>query len=261
VTGLLGEAILRISSFAKKGSNGQPLNHFLGPCPRLIHPSIHPSITVSLEQLTLRLKPDEVPSNVATMLAEADRRCDDFFDAGLGRRYPRYLPSNPAIVYAAMVYLKEAGYIRGNVFCEWGCGFGVATCMASLIGYEAYGIEIEEELADLATQLAHDYRIPVEILCTSYLPEGYEECDGVGGKDLLAPEATTSRGESIDTTPSYDGLDPDEVDLFFVYPWPGQEELMMDLFKAVSSEDAILLIYHGDGEISAYRRGGGDDDY
>jgi hypothetical protein len=215
---------------------------------------------VSLEQLTLRLRPDEVPNDVATMLAEADRRCDDFFSAGLGRRYPRYLPSDPAIVHAAMVSLKEAGHIRGNAFCEWGCGFGVATCMASLIGYEAYGIEIEPKLADLANQLADDHNIPVEILCTSYLPEGYEECDGVGGKDLLPPEATTSRGESIDTTPTYDGLDPNEVDVFFVYPWPGQEEFMMDLFRAVSNEDAILLIYLGDREIAAYRRGVGDDD-
>lgn len=215
---------------------------------------------MSLEQLTLRLKPGEIPNDVATMLAEADRRCDDFFDAGLGRRFPRYLPSDPAIVYAAMVSLKEAGHVRGNVFCEWGCGFGVATCMASLIGYEAYGIEIEPGLADLANQLAVDHKIPVEILCISYLPEGYEECEGIGGKDLLPPEATTSRGEFIDTTPSYDGLDPDEVDLFFVYPWPGQEELMLDLFKAVSSEDAILLIYHGEREIAAYRRGVGDDD-
>jgi len=215
---------------------------------------------VSLEQLALHLKPGKIPNDIATMLAEADSRCDDFFDAGLGRRYPRYLPSDPAVVHAAMVALKESGHIRGEVFCEWGCGFGVATCMASLIGYEAYGIEIESELAELAIQLAKDLNIPVEILCTSYLPEGYEECEGVGGKDLLVPEATTSHGESIDTTPAYDGLDPDEVDLFFVYPWPGQEELMMDLFEAVSSDDAILLVYHGDGEITAHRRGCDDED-
>ena len=117
-----------------------------------------------------------------------------------------------------------------------------ATCMAALLGFEAYGIEIETEIADFAVQLAKDQNIPVEILCTSYLPEGYEECEGIGGKDLLPPEATTSGGVPIDITPIYDGLDPDEVDLFFVYPWPGQEGLMMDLFKAVASEDAILLI-------------------
>ena len=215
---------------------------------------------MSLEHLPLLLKPDKVPNDVAAMLAEAHRRCDAFFDSGLGRRYPRYLPSDPTVVHAALVALKESGHLRGNVFCEWGCGFGIATCMASLLGFEAYGIEIEDGLADLATQLAEDLKIPVEILCISFLPEGYEECEGIGGKDLLTPEATTSRCESTDTTPTYDGLDPDEVDLFFAYPWPGQEELMMDLFKAIATEDAILLIYHADGETTAYRQGF-DDEY
>ncbi|MDA7888202.1 hypothetical protein N9A86_02315 [Akkermansiaceae bacterium] len=223
--------------------------------------SAHPAIIVSLEPITLHLKPGDIPDDISSLLAEGARRCDGFFEAGLGRRYPRYLPSNPAIIYAAIVYLKNAGYLRGNVFCEWGCGFGIATCMASLLGFEAYGIEIETEIADFAVQLAKDQNIPVEILCTSYLPEGYEECEGIGGKDLLPPEATTSGGVPIDTTPIYDGLDPDEVDLFFVYPWPGQEGLMMDLFKAVATEDAILLIAHGEREITAYRWDHSDEDY
>ena len=60
--------------------------------------------------------------------------------------------------------------------------------------------------------------------------------------------------QSSDTTPLYDGLDPGEVDLFFVYPWPGQEEFMMDLFDEVASEDAILLIYQADGETTVHRQ-------
>ena len=86
-------------------------------------------------------------------------------------------------------------------------------------GFEAYGIEIESKLSELSIQLAADHNISVEILCTSYLPEGYEECEGFGGKDLLLPKSTISHGESIDTTPIYEGLDPSsEVDLFFVCP-------------------------------------------
>lgn len=215
---------------------------------------------MSLETLTLTLKPDFVPPDIAALLTEAERRCDAFFDAGLDRRYPRYLPSNPEIVHAALAALQESNHLRGEVFCEWGSGFGIATCMASLIGYLAYGIEIEEALVERSTQLAKDFGIPVEILCTSYLPEGYEECEGQGGKDLLPPQATSFYGEALDTTPMYDGLDPGEVDLFFVYPWPGQEEFMMDLFEAVATEDAILLIYHADASVTAYRRLIDDDE-
>ncbi len=51
----------------------------------------------------------------------------------------------------------------------------------------------------------------------------------------------------------------DEVDLFFVYPWPGQEEFMMDLFDEVASEDAILLIYQADGETTVHRQSFNDE--
>lgn len=213
-----------------------------------------------LEELPLKPDVPALPDDIGALLVEAGKRCDAFFEEGLNRRYPRYLPSRPENVFAGLVQLKDSGLLRGNLFCEWGSGFGIATCIAALSGFEAFGIEIETELAERSTQMARDLGIPVEILCTSYLPEGYEECEGVGGKDLLRPEATSLYEASVDTTPMYDGLDPGEVDLFFVYPWPGQEEFMMDLFEAVATEDAVLLIYHADASLTAYRQGVEDDE-
>jgi len=209
---------------------------------------------VPLLELTPNLEFDGMPEDMAALLAEADRRCDQFFEAGLGRQFHRYLPSDSALVYAAMANLKSSGRLRGDVFCEWGCGFGVATCIASLLGFQAYGIEIESELVDRATRLASDLGIPVEILNISYFPEGYEQCDGIGGEDLLVPEATTFFGETPGYPASYDGLDLDEIGLFFVYPWPGQEQLMMNLFTVLASEGAVLLMYLADREIAAYVR-------
>ena len=80
--------------------------------------SAKPSFTVSVEPITLRLEKGEIPDDITALLAEGSQRCDGFFEAGLGRRYPRYLPSNPAIIYAAIVSLKKSGYLRGDVFCE-----------------------------------------------------------------------------------------------------------------------------------------------
>ncbi len=213
-----------------------------------------------LRELTPSLKIAEVPPEVASLFAEARRRSDEFFDAGLGRRYPRYQPSDPSLVYAAMANLRSSGQLRGDVFCEWGCGIGVATCLASLIGFEAYGIEIEPELADRATCLAEDLGIPIEILNTSYLPDGYEQSDGVGGEDLVVPDETASYGGAIDSAATYPGLDAEDVDLFFVYPWPGQEQLMLSLFTALASEGAVLLMYIDEREINAYQRTGEDPD-
>lgn len=204
-----------------------------------------------LQDLPLTLSTESPPEAVARLIAEADRRVDDFFADGLGRRYPRYLPSDPAKVHAALASLLRGGALRGEVFCEWGCGFGVATGIAALLGFDAVGIEIETELARRATSLLEDLDIPAEILPISYLPDGFEVGEGVGGADLIPPLATTAPGQAL-VSPLYDGLDPAEVDLFFVYPWPGQEQLMMDLFEAVATDGAVLLMYLADGDVEAY---------
>lgn len=204
-----------------------------------------------LKEINLDL-PDRTPSKeIKDFLKEAYRRTEKFYDDGLGLRYPKYIQSDPAIVQTAIQELLESERLEGNVFCEWGCGFGIAAGIANLLGMASYGIEIEEDLATSAIRLASDLKLSTTILQTSYLPDGFDESEGHGGKDLIAPENTSVVSGTI-TTPEYDGLDPADVDLFFVYPWPDQEEMMMDLFHAVAIPEAILLMYLGDGEIAAY---------
>ena len=213
-----------------------------------------------LRELTVSLNLPDVPPEVASFFADARRRSDEFFESGLGRRFPRYQPSDPSLVYAAMANLRSSGQLRGDVFCEWGCGIGVATCLASLIGFEAYGIEIEAELADRATCFGEDLGIPIEILNTSYLPEGYEQGDGFGGEDLVVTGARPNYGGASDYIATYPGLDAEDVDLFFVYPWPGQEDLMLSLFTHLASEGAVLLMYIDEREINTYVRTAADPD-
>ena len=134
--------------------------------------------------LTLDLK-TPLPDDVAALIEEANRRAETFYDAGLGLRYPKYIPSDPRVVHAAIACLQSEGHLRGDVFCEWGCGFAIAAGIAALLGMRAYGIEIEDELFERASQLMEDLEIPVEILQTDYLPEGFDESEGVGGKDLI----------------------------------------------------------------------------
>lgn len=210
---------------------------------------------MALQELTLKIDPSVLPERVSLLLDEADKRDAAFFEAGLGRKYSRYVPSDPTVAHAAIAFLQEENLLRGNRFCEWGCGFGVAASIAAMLGFESYGIEFVPELADLAEELASDFGLDVEILNISYLPEGFDDCEGVGGKDLVLPDLPADPDAFV-PHPEYDGLDPSEVDLFYVFPWPGEERLMMDLFEAVATEGAILLIYMGDGEIGAYLKDG-----
>ena len=206
-----------------------------------------------LEEIPLEIGTEDLPDEVHVFLDGAEKYCEAFYSEGLGPRYYRYVPSDPVVVYRAMDHLLKSRQLRGRSFCELGCGFAIASGLASILGFAATGIEWEEELVGRANGLMDEQGLEVTILNESYLPEGYESCEGYGGKDLVVPGNAMARG-CAGSAPVYDGLDPTEVDLFFVYPWPDEEEFMRQLFREVSSEGAVLLMYQGEGEISAYLR-------
>ena len=192
-----------------------------------------------------------MPEPFAALINDADQRWHTFWAQKLNKRYPRYVASDPAQVYAALKYVRYHGLAIGDRFVEWGSGFGVATSLAAQLGYEATGIELEAGVVEIAESLAHAHRTGAEFIHTSYIPEGYISYEHIGGTDIVPDDSFghqsgPARYEEMDI-----GLD--EVDVFFVYPWPGEQEMMLKLFESVASEDAILIAYYGDQEICIYR--------
>lgn len=219
---------------------------------------------MAIEELDLELDlcAPILPPEVARLIQASERWWDQFFASRSHRRFPRFVPSDAAVVFAALNDVTSRGLAPGRVFCEWGSGLGTVACLAALLGYEAYGIEMEPELADLSREMARELAIPVEILCASYVPEGYESYTGVGGEELVKLEAFSFPSAASDDALRYDGMDMEiaAIDLFFVYPWPDEQDLMQQLFDAVAGEGAILLAYHSAREICVYRKefdGGG----
>ena len=206
--------------------------------------------------IDLDLSSRPLPAQVARLIRETDRRWEQFFADDGTRRLPRFVPSEGELVFAALDYVTRHELPPGRVFCEWGSGFGTGTCLAALLGYEAYGIEIQPELVELSREIARHLDIPVEILCTSYIPEGFESYSGVGGEELVKSRMFAYPGEEEDTDLQYDGMACDiaEIDLFFAYPWPEEQELMQQLFDAVAADGAILIAYHSAKEICAFRK-------
>lgn len=210
----------------------------------------------------MKLGDGEFPAQVTRLIEEADRRLDQLFETNRNRRVPRFLPSDPALLFRVLEFLTVNELPPGKVFCEWGSGFGVGACLASLLGYESWGLEIEEDLVELARELAGDLKIEVKNICTSYFPEGFGSYPAQGGAELMIPEPESRWAEeSALVVPAYEGMDceVDEIDLFYIYPWPGEQELMHDLFDTVAADGAILIAYYGDKDIAAYRKRSGDD--
>ena len=197
-----------------------------------------------------------LPEPVAELIRTADRLWELFCSVQGNLRLPRFVPSETELVYAAIDSVTRQGLPPGRVFCEWGSGFGSGSCLAALLGYEAYGIEIEPELIDISRRMAGDLDIPAEFLCASYIPEGFESYSGVGGEDLLPSWPYTYAGEAMHAELRYDGMPFDiaEIDLFFAYPWPEEQELMQKLFDAVAMEGSILIAYHSAKEICVFRK-------
>ena len=206
----------------------------------------------SIKQIDYEAESPEVPEPFASLIQDADDHWDKFWAQKLNKRYPQYVASVPAQVYAAFKYVRDEGLALGEHFIEWGSGFGVATSLASLLGFEATGIELEDGLVEIAESLAEKHQTGAEFITTTYIPEGYISYDHVGGSDIVPYESFGHQAEP----PRYDGMDIglDEIDVFFVYPWPGEQEMMLKLFQSVASEDAILIAYYGNQEICIYRK-------
>lgn len=206
-------------------------------------------------QIEYRPTKHALSDRAAALVEAAEARFDAFYAAQLNKRYPRYIASDPCQVDAALHWLEAKDLIPGQRFLEWGSGFGLATGLAALRGYEATGIELRKGLVEIARSLMEQQSIQADFLCTSYIPEGFIAFDTADGEDLVADD---SFGHTPTDPPCYkaDGIEIEiaEIDLFYVYPWPGEQILMLNLFDAVASPDALLLAYYGDQELCIYRK-------
>ena len=170
----------------------------------------------------------------------------------------KFLVSSPAMINCSTIgslQSKTVICVWAKVYCEWGSGYGVGACLAALLGFESYGIEIEPSLIEESRKLAKDSNIPVTIIERDYMPEGFECYEGSGGAELIRPENYTYQDRS-GLRPSYEGMeaDLDEVDIFFIYPWPGEQEFVLEFFQAVAADGSLCLIYLGDDEFGLYQK-------
>lgn len=118
-----------------------------------------------------------------------------------------FVPSN-----YEMVWDKLDGLPRGR-FCEFGSGWGIATGLAELLGFQACGIEIASELVSASRALLSEHGL------TARIDEG----------DYLARQ--------------------DQADVYFTYAWPSQTPLIERHFLSVAPADSRLLICHGQDDV------------
>jgi predicted O-methyltransferase YrrM len=190
-----------------------------------------------LTDIDLAFANDPIPTAVAALIADAKARVEELEDKSRAAM-PAFVPSDFEVAYRGLQAVHTANLATGRRFLEWGSGIGVVACLAAQLGFDAIGIEIESPLVDIADELADAHDIDAEFLCGSFVPHGTEVT--VGTADDFAWLSTTG-------PVAYDDLDlePNDFDLIFAYPWPGEEQIIFDLFANHAANGALLLTYHG----------------
>ncbi len=167
-----------------------------------------------------------------TSLREEGRAIWNRFDSDVRQlRFHPFMPSDYERVLRVLLALRAPG-LR---FLEWGSATGVITIMADLLGFEAYGIEIDPELVDIARGLAERSDSDARFAVGSFLPDGYEWMSDTGDARL----GTIGRGASGDPELGRCRVD---FELVFACPWEGEMPIMHDVMRRRGGRGRSVLL-------------------
>lgn len=193
-----------------------------------------------LIDIDLPLPLEPLPPPIQALLDEADLRVERFLQHCASSEHG-FVTSDFVAVYRALRQIGDRGLSAGGAFCEWGSGFGVATLLASELGFDACGVEIDARLIDEAIDLAECFDIDAQFVHGSFVPPGGE----VLAEESYAGAASGPVWLATDSDDAYQELelDVDDFDLIYAYPWPGEAESIERLFLEFAAEGALLLTY------------------
>ena len=167
-----------------------------------------------------------VPRFVDCVIRDAEDRAEALGDrAGNGL----FVPGDSRYAFQILQWLLQTKAVAaGAAFLEWGSGQGMATILASLLGYDAVGVEIDEALVQESRELADRYDTRARFEHGSYEP----------GKPGLKVVAAKNRA------------------VVYVYPWPGEEPEFLRRFDETADAGAFLLTCLGPEDIRVFRKKG-----
>ncbi len=146
--------------------------------------------------------------------------------------FHRVIPAD----YAAAIDFLEERRSRAHTFLELGSATGVITIIADMLGFEAYGIEIESDLVDISEDLARSVHSGATFVEGSFVPPDYRDEVHLLESDYLTPtEGADAYAEM--------GLEIGDFDLVYCYPWPGEEEWLIEMVRQHGGPRTELMIY------------------
>jgi SAM-dependent methyltransferase len=188
-----------------------------------------------------------VPLDTEVLLRRADSLLQAYWDAWHRKPIEQYVACDFRDVWRALATVRELQLAQGNLFLEWGCGFGIVTAMASQMGWGAIGIEAEPFLVSEARTFLAAEGIQAEIWQGNFLPSGSER---------LARHQShhASLFHQVPSAYSQHDMQLDDFAFVFAYPWPGEDGFLKDVFREYAAPGALLLVFRGPYELELYRK-------
>jgi len=201
---------------------------------------------MALIHVPVQIDPSIVPDDVGQLVCDVETRITSYVSDRTKKPPFGFVPSDFRRVYAALHRIMNDHLSPGNAFLEWGSGFGLVAILATRLDFETYGIEIDPDLVAVSEALAEELEAPVSFARGSFIPE-----DGEALTDAVPDTNWLSSGRSA--YPEL-GLEVDDFDVIFAYPWPGEEEVIADLFEHFAAPQALLVTYHGLDDVMVRRK-------
>lgn len=188
---------------------------------------------------------------LSELVREADLAADEFVERTTNAPVPGFVPSDFGLTARALMAIRERSLASGGTLCEWGSGVGGVTIAASILGFDAVGIEIDEGLIDASRSLARRMNAPdARFFHGSFVPDDADAA--VDSTDEIVWLVTGGADAHAEM-----GVGIDDFDVIFAYPWPGEESVIIDLFAARAAVGALLVTYNGVEGMRAVRKASG----
>lgn len=165
-----------------------------------------------------------VPGFVDAFIRDAEDRAEAYGErAGNGS----FIPSDARYAFQVLQWLlRSATLSRGDSFLEWGSGQGMVAILASMLGLDSCGVEIDAALVKESTALAARYGARARFVHGSYDP-------GTPGMAIVGAERHAA---------------------VYVYPWPSEEGYFLRLFDGTAQRGSLLLMGLGPEDVQVYRK-------
>lgn len=154
------------------------------------------------------------------------------FLAGRGSLFHGFIPADQRDALDVLRAERE----RCHSFLELGSGIGVITLIADQLGYDAYGIELEEELFDTSIALNDEFSGAATFVHGTFVPEEFRNDVALLDAEFHTPSEGADGFEEL-------GMDLESFDLVYAYPWPGEEAWFDELVKRYGGPHTRFMTY------------------